>query len=77
MQRLFRLTQVKVFFLVLVYVFNFDLFEFSASILEKGLLNPPLPKVAILCGRGCISIGYVAVMSSKAMVGILKSSLVR
>ncbi len=34
------------FFLVLVYVFNFDLFEFSAAILEKGLLlsNPvPLP----------------------------------
>ena len=29
---------MKVFFLVLVYVFNFDLFEFSAAILEKGLL---------------------------------------
>ena len=30
------------FFLVLVYVFNFDLFDFSAAILEKGLLlsNP-------------------------------------
>ena len=25
-------------FLVLVYFFNFDLFEFSAAILEKGLL---------------------------------------
>ena len=32
-------TKVKVFFLVLVYVFNFDLFEFSATILEKGLFN--------------------------------------
>ena len=34
------------FFLVLVHVFNFDLLEFSAAILEKGLLlsNPvPLP----------------------------------
>ena len=30
--------KVKVFFLVLVYVFNFDFFEFSAAILEKGLL---------------------------------------
>ena len=30
---------VKVFFLVLVYVFNFDLFQFSAAILEKGLLS--------------------------------------
>ena len=27
------------FFLVLVYIFNFDLFKFSAAILEKGLLN--------------------------------------
>ena len=35
--KLFRVTKVKVFFLVLVYVFNFDLFEFSAAILEKGL----------------------------------------
>ena len=25
-------------FLVLVFVFNFDLFKFSAAILEKGLL---------------------------------------
>ena len=32
-------TQVKEFFLVPVYVFNFDLFEFSAAILEKGLLE--------------------------------------
>ena len=29
---------MKVLFLVLVYVFNFNLFEFSAAILEKGLL---------------------------------------
>ena len=29
---------MKVFFLVLVYVFNLDLYEFSAAILEKGLL---------------------------------------
>ena len=27
---------MKVFFLELVYIFNFDLFEFSAAILEKG-----------------------------------------
>ena len=31
-------TKVKVFFLVLVYVFKFDFFEFSTTILEKGLL---------------------------------------
>ena len=38
MLKLYRVTKVKVFFLVLVYVFNFDLCEFSAVILEKGLL---------------------------------------
>ena len=38
MLNLCSVTKVKVFFLVLVYVFNFDLLEFSAAILEKGLL---------------------------------------
>ena len=33
-----RVIKVKVLFLVLVYVFNFNLIEFSAAILEKGLL---------------------------------------
>ena len=33
-----RVTKVNVFLLVLVHVFNIDLFEFSAAILEKGLL---------------------------------------
>ena len=37
MLKLCRVTKVKVFFLVLVYVFNIDLFVFSAAILEKGL----------------------------------------
>ena len=37
MLELCRVTKLKVFFLVPVYVFNFNLFEFSAAILEKGL----------------------------------------
>ena len=37
MLKLCRVTKVKVFFLVLVYILNFDLFEISAVILEKGL----------------------------------------
>ena len=37
MLKLCRFSKVKVLFLVLVYVFDFDLFEFSAAILEKGL----------------------------------------
>ena len=39
MLKLCRVTKVKVLFLVLVYVFNCNLFEFLAAILEKGLLN--------------------------------------
>ena len=39
MLKLCRATKVKVFFLVVVYIFNFDLFEISAAILEKGLLD--------------------------------------
>ena len=42
MLKLGRVTKVKMLSLVLVYVFNFDLFKFSAAILEKGLL----PKAA-------------------------------
>ena len=38
MLKLGRVTKVKVLFLVLVFVFNFDLFKFSAAILEKVLL---------------------------------------
>ena len=45
MLELCRFTKVKVFFLVLVYVFNFDLFEFSAAILEKGLFRSFTPLV--------------------------------
>ena len=43
MLKLCRVTKVKVFFLVPVYVFNCDLFEFSAAILEKGLLVTEVP----------------------------------
>ena len=39
MLKLSRVAKVKVLFLVLIYVFSFDLFEYSANILEKGLLD--------------------------------------
>ena len=39
MLKLGRVTKVKVFYLVLVKVFNIHLFEFSAAILKKGLLS--------------------------------------
>ena len=37
MLKLGRVTKDRALFLVLVFVFNFDLFKFSAAILEKGL----------------------------------------
>ena len=40
MLKLGRVSKVKVFFPVLVYVFKINLFEFSAAILEKSLLTP-------------------------------------
>ena len=39
MLKLCRVTKVKMFLLVLVYVVNFAFFEFSAAILEKGLFT--------------------------------------
>ena len=42
MLKLGSVTKVKMFFLVLVYVLDFDLFEFPAAILEKGLLRAKL-----------------------------------
>ena len=39
MLKLWRFSKVKVFSLVLIHVFDFDVFEFSAAILEKGLFN--------------------------------------
>ena len=52
MLKLCRVTKLKVFFPVLVYVFNFDLFEFSAAILEKGLFLKETGKVPDLHSRG-------------------------
>ena len=46
MLKLGRVTKVKVLFLVLVFVFNFDLFKFSATILEKCLLKRYLMEIA-------------------------------
>ena len=47
MLKLGRATKVKVLFLVLIFVFNFDLFKFSAAILEKGLLLTQIQQEAI------------------------------
>ena len=45
MLKLCKDTRVKVFFLALVYGFNFDLFEISTAILEKGLFKIWLFKI--------------------------------
>ena len=49
MLKLGRVTKVKVPFLVLVFVFHFDLFKFSAAILEKGLLANQIARLAAIC----------------------------
>ena len=49
MLKLGRFTKVKVLFLVLVFVFNFDLFKFSAAILEKGLLLDGVRQNIVIC----------------------------
>ena len=43
MLKLCRVTKVNVFFLVLVYVFNFDVFELLEATLEKGLFSEREP----------------------------------
>ena len=49
MLKLGRVTKFKMLFLVLVFVFNFDLFKFSAAILEKGLLAPFYRLTLLIC----------------------------
>ena len=39
MLKLYRVTKVRVLFLFLVSAFNFNLLDFSAAILEKGLID--------------------------------------
>ena len=69
MLKLCRVTRVKVFFLVLVYVCNFDLFEFSAAILEKGLLSADSPWTETLY------IVYIMFMPSVTNILILWDAL--
>ena len=63
MLKLCRVTKLKVFFPVLVYVFNFDLFEFSATILEKGLLE---------IGNSHIKPLYLVVMKQEQHISMVR-----
>ena len=47
MLKLGRVTKFKMLFLVVVFVFNFDLFKFSAAILEKGLFSSEISQLTI------------------------------
>ena len=51
MLKLCMVAKVKVLFLLLVYVFNFNLFEFSAAILEKGLYHMALKAFSNKCRK--------------------------
>ena len=59
MLKLCRVTKVNVLFLVLVYVLilaNFNLFEFSAAILEKGVLFAIYTEIKDLRCNHCCSL---------------------
>ena len=58
MLKLCKVTKVKVFFPVLVYVFNFDLFEISAAILEKALLQEDECGLSFRAANGTKSYNY-------------------
>ena len=60
MLKLGRVTKVNVLFLVLVLVFNFELIQFSAAILEKGLLVDLDP----ICGEH-LSAGVLSRINEK------------
>ena len=58
MLKLGRVAKVKVLFLVLVFVFILaysNVFEFSAAILEKGLLLRQAERVFAVLPSGCVS----------------------
>ena len=64
MLKLGRVTKVKVLFLVMVIVFNFDLFKFSAAILEKGLLKQALKGHSQLWDRADLETSFLTLKSS-------------
>ena len=65
MLKLCRVTKLKVFFPVLVYVSNFDLCEFSAAILEKGLLIVTI--YLPFCFNLCICENIYSAVSNKTI----------
>ena len=58
MLKICRVTKVKVFFPVLVYVFNFNVIEFSATILEKGLLKWTGRRQPVSCFRTTMELNW-------------------
>ena len=74
MLKLYRITKVKMLFLVLVYVFNFNLFEFSAAILEKGLFHGIKPlQVAPLSEKDLLLFGRIALPVRTSFANLLLS----
>ena len=67
MLKLGRVTKIKMLFLLLVFVFNFDLFKFSAAILEKGLLRRRL--LLILHAKALIVQVEISLFSTGLLIG--------
>ena len=73
MLKLGRVTKVKALFVVPVFVFNFDLFKFSAAILEKGLLQNRRMKnfsqfVKLLIGCLCLHVKLFLLVESNTFI---------
>ena len=69
MLKLCRVTKVKVLYPVLVYVFNFNIFEFSAAILEKGLL--PFTFLVLNTNESLPSAGFAQTIERTCLHGLI------
>ena len=82
MLKLGRVTKGKVLYLVLVFVFNFDLFKFSATILEKGLLMSGIwqtdagVEILIWCVAATIASQSFTILEAEMLPSTSKISLI-
>ena len=73
MLKLGRVTKFKMLFLVLVFVFNFDLFKFSAAILKEGLFKVILENLTIQRKHSLVALDNINVIFVCPVMTILKS----
>ena len=68
MLKLGRVTKFKLLFLLLVFVFNFDVFKFSTAILEKALFFKHVPHFCEFTrSSGTFSLNGYSLFSNKTI----------